>query len=165
MENQPSKLDKPRPGLGIIVLKEGNEVLVGKRKDCGLYGIPGGYLEKYESWEEGAVRELKEEVDLTVDVNKIYTVQVYNACDKSKNYHNVAIVLVCEYPEGQEVKRMEPEKCEGWEWWKLEDLEKRVDELFWPNRQLVEQFKEKLKPEYLRSVLANPPKYKSCFFN
>jgi 8-oxo-dGTP diphosphatase len=165
MQNTSSQPKRPRPGLGIIVLKDKKEILLGKRKDCSLYGIPGGYLEKYESWEEGAARELKEETDLSIDLDKIHVIQVFNAVNKDRNYHNVAIVLVCEYPEGQEVKLCEPHKCEGWAWWNIDDLEKRFDELFWPNKQLVEEFKDKMTAKYLTSVLENPPVIKSSFFN
>src|SRR5689334_12292482 len=97
-------LPRPKPGLGIILLNAENKILLGKRKDCSLYGIPGGYLEKFESWHVGAAREIKEETGVIVDPDKLHVVQVFNAMDKSKDYHNVAIVLVGRFPEGQEVQ-------------------------------------------------------------
>ena len=154
---------RPLPGLGVLVLNKENKILIGKRSDCSLYGIPGGYLEKFETWEAGAARELKEEVDLDVDPKNIHVMKVFNALEKSKNYHNVAIIVLCEFPEGQEVKTMEPEKCAGWEWWSLDDLEKRIEEIFYPNRQLVIEYKDLLDAEYMRKILSNPPKFKSSY--
>jgi 8-oxo-dGTP diphosphatase len=137
---------------------------MGRRKDCGLLAIPGGYLEKFESWEEGAARELKEEVDITVDPSKIYVVTVYNAVEKSRNYHNVAISMVCKFPEGQEIKNNEPDKCEGWEWVNLNELHDKLDDMFWPNKQLLVDHKSMITYEYLNNLIENPPKHKSCFF-
>ena len=155
---------RPVPGLGIIVLNNKTQILMGKRKDTGLFGMPGGYLEKFESWEQGAARELKEETDINVDPEKIYTLQVFNALEKSKNYHNVAIILTCEFPDGQEVKNMEPDKCTGWEWWDLGSLETRIEEIFYPNRQLIREYKHLIDPEYLKKIISDPPKLKSTFY-
>ena len=155
---------RPLPGLGIIVLKDGNQLLMGQRRDSGLYGMPGGYLEKFEAWEEGAARELKEETGLEVDPNKIHVMQVFNALEKEKDYHNVAIIVLCEFPENQEVKTMEPEKCAGWQWWPIEDLDKRFDEIFYPNRHFMKEHKHLLDPNHMKKVLATPIKYKSSFF-
>lgn len=155
---------RPLPGLGVVVLKDGNQLLMGQRKDSGLFGMPGGYLEKFETWEQGAIRELKEETGLHVDADKIHVLQVFNALEKENNYHNVAIIVLCEFPEGQEIKTMEPEKCAGWQWWGLEDLEKRFDEIFYPNRYFMTHYKHLLEPAHVQKILSAPPKYKSCFF-
>jgi 8-oxo-dGTP diphosphatase len=58
--------ERPGVGIGIKVLSKDNKLLVGKREKEGLYGYPGGHLEKYESWEECAARELKEETGIEV---------------------------------------------------------------------------------------------------
>ncbi len=154
---------RPLPGLGVLVLNKNNEILLGKRSDCQLYGIPGGYLEKFETWEKGAARELKEEVDLDVDPEKIHVVQVFNALEEAKQYHNVAIILLCEYPEGQEVRTMEPDKCAGWEWWSMQDLENRIEEIFYPNRQVVVEYKHILDIDFMRKTLAKSNNAKSSF--
>ena len=139
-------------------------MLVAKRKDCNLYGIPGGLLEKFEEWEEAASRELQEETNLNVSPDKIHVIQVFNAMTKEKDYHNVAVVVALEKPETQQVKNNEPEKHGEWEWWSTEEFEKRKAELFWPNKQMIEEYHFTIEPKFLREKFKNAPKAKSCFF-
>ena len=58
---------RPNVGVGLIVLNEDDEVLVGRRKGReadGKYQFPGGWLEFGESFEECAVCELWEEAGI-----------------------------------------------------------------------------------------------------
>ena len=54
-------------GTGVLLLKE-KEVLLQRRRDNGLWGIPGGSLEPGESLEEAARREVWEEVGLSIEI-------------------------------------------------------------------------------------------------
>ena len=52
-------MDRPKVGVGVIVVKEG-KVLLQRRRGAhgeGTWGFPGGHLEFKESWEECAKRE------------------------------------------------------------------------------------------------------------
>lgn len=71
---QEDKQKRPKAGIGIIVLNKDNKILLSKRSDCKLYGVPGGLLEKYESWEQAASRELKEETNIEVASDNIVAV-------------------------------------------------------------------------------------------
>ena len=157
------EVKRPGIGLGIIVLKD-DKILIGRRKDCNLYGIPGGYLEMFESWQKGASRELKEETDLNIDEKDIKVLKIYNALNKEKNYHNIAIILLAEFPKEQEVKNMEPHKCDGWDWWDLKSFISRKEDVFFPNKLLIEEYPELLKMENLRSVLEKESVDKLNFF-
>jgi ADP-ribose pyrophosphatase YjhB (NUDIX family) len=57
-----------RPGASAIVSNEKNEILLEKRKDCNLWGIPGGRIEPGESITEGCKREFLEETGLEIDI-------------------------------------------------------------------------------------------------
>lgn len=39
---------RPKIGIGIVILDDEDRILMSRRKDCNLYGIPGGLLERYE---------------------------------------------------------------------------------------------------------------------
>jgi hypothetical protein len=84
--------------------------------------------------------------------------------NKSKKYHNVAIVLVARFPEDQEIKNMEPDKNEGWEWWELKDFYTRLEEVFYPNRQLIEEYSNKITEDNLNKLLNSTTNKKDCFF-
>ena len=53
------------PGSAVIVLNEQNELLLQLRSDTNDWGIPGGGMEKDDSLEETARKELLEETGLT----------------------------------------------------------------------------------------------------
>ena len=60
---------KPKIGIGVIIIKD-NKVLFGKRKNShgdGTWSLPGGHLEFGESWEDCALREVEEEVGITIN--------------------------------------------------------------------------------------------------
>ncbi len=63
-----------RAGVGVIIRDERGRILLEKRSDCGLWGIPGGSVEPGESVERTAVREIREETGLTVRVTRLFGV-------------------------------------------------------------------------------------------
>lgn len=54
-----------RRGGGCLVVDDQGRMLLGKRTDNGMWSTPGGKIEPGESFEDGALRELKEESGLT----------------------------------------------------------------------------------------------------
>lgn len=72
-------------GSGVLLVRD-NQVLLQRRKDNGLWGIPGGSLEPGESFEEAAIRETYEEVGLVVD--KLTLFKVYSGKDQFYTYPN-----------------------------------------------------------------------------
>ena len=60
---------EPLIGLGAttLVFNDKKELLLNLRTDTNTWGIPGGAMELYETIEETAVRELKEEASISVD--------------------------------------------------------------------------------------------------
>ena len=61
-------------GATILVFNEKKEVLLNLRSDTNDWGIPGGGKELYETLEECAIRELKEETNLDIDDLELVTV-------------------------------------------------------------------------------------------
>ncbi|MBU0997309.1 MAG: NUDIX domain-containing protein [Firmicutes bacterium] len=63
----------------VVIVNEKNQVLLQKRSDNHLWGLPGGLLELDESIEEAAIREVKEETNLDVRLTKFIGVFI-NPC-------------------------------------------------------------------------------------
>lgn len=59
---------------GCIIFDERKRLLLQKRSDCNEWGFLGGLVELGESVEEAAVREVKEESGLDVEVTALYGV-------------------------------------------------------------------------------------------
>ncbi len=60
-----------RVGVGVIVQDQQGHILLEKRSDCGLWGLPGGRIEPGESIMGAALREVKEETGLTVSITQL----------------------------------------------------------------------------------------------
>ena len=67
---------EPLIGLGAttLVFNDKKELLLNLRTDTDTWGIPGGSMELYETIEETAVRELKEEADISADELELVTI-------------------------------------------------------------------------------------------
>ena len=125
----------PRVGVGVIVLREGL-VLLGKRKGshgAGTWALPGGHLEFRESVEDCARRETEEETGLRLKTIRPgpYTNDV--VASEARHY---VTVFVQASAEGGEPQILEPEKCEGWAWFKWSEL---PENLFLPLKNLLKQ--------------------------
>ena len=112
---------RPKIGVGVIIRKDG-KFLLGKRKGNhggGYWAFPGGHLEMNESIEECAEREVMEETGLVVKNFKKLTFTNDVFLETKKHY--VTLFVVTDY-QGGEVKIMEPDKCEEWDWFGLDNL-------------------------------------------
>lgn len=110
---------KPNFAIRVMVIKDG-KVLLGKNKQAfgiGKHGLPGGHLEYMESFKDCVKRELKEECGIEVENLKFLTIA--NSKDDLP-YHNVHIILTADWKSG-EPKVLEPEKCESWDWYDMEN--------------------------------------------
>ena len=70
---EPSYLN-PKPTAGAILLDAGGRVLLGRRRIepyCGLWDIPGGFVQPGESLEQCVQRELREEAGVEIAVGRL----------------------------------------------------------------------------------------------
>ena len=113
----------PKVGLGVIIVNEDGDILIGKRKGSHAqkYSIPGGHLDLGETFEQGAIREIKEETNLDILNPKVIAVTNNLETYKNEGRHYISVVLVVTKYSG-ELKNTEPEKCEGWNWINPKDL-------------------------------------------
>jgi len=114
---------KPQVGIGVLVFRDG-KVLLGRRKGShgsGQYGGPGGHLEYMESPQECAEREIREETGITVC--NIRFLCLTNLLKRYVPKHYIDIGMVADWESGElPDEPLEPEKCEYWDWYDLDDL-------------------------------------------
>lgn len=125
--------NRPKVGLGVIIIKDG-KILLGKRKNAhgeGGWHCPGGHLEFNESWEECSRRETLEEAG--IEIKNIRFGSATNDIFEKENKHYITIWMIADYDSG-EVKIMEPEKCERWDWFSWDNL---PQPLFLPEMNLL----------------------------
>lgn len=111
---------QPLVSVGVMIFKDGM-VLLGKRKGshgAGEYAFPGGHLDYMESFEDCAKRETFEETGMQIqNIRLVYVANIVVYDPK----HYVNIMLVADWVSGDPMV-CEPEKCEGWQWYDLENL-------------------------------------------
>ncbi len=112
---------RPKVGVGVAVIKDG-KVLLGKRKNAhgeGTWSFPGGHLEYQETWSACAIRETLEETGLSI--KNVRFGAVTNDIFYAEQKHYVTIIMLSDYVSG-DLRNMEPDKCEKWEWFTWENL-------------------------------------------
>jgi len=111
---------RPKVGVAALVMKDG-KFLLGQRKSshgAGNYACPGGHLEYMESIEDCVRREVREEAG--IEVTNVRFLRLQNLKDYAPK-HYIDIAMLCDWASG-EPKVMEPEKCEGWAWYSIDEL-------------------------------------------
>ena len=125
---------RPLVGIGVLIFNHKNEVLLGNRINSHgsqTWARPGGHLELGESFEICSIRETKEETGLDIKDLKFFAVT--NDIFEAENKHYVSIFMKCNFPEGQVVHNMEPDKISQWEWVDWDNL---PENLFLPLKNL-----------------------------
>lgn len=113
-------------GCGAFIINEKGEVLLQQRNkepEKGFWSIPGGKVEWMETFEDAVKREVKEECDVEVTVEKLLGI-----CDhivKQENQHWVSPSFLCRIKNG-EPKIMEPSKHLDMKWFDLNSLPENI---------------------------------------
>ena len=141
-----------RVGLVAMILRD-EKMLWGLRGNTetapGQYAWPGGRMDFGESPEEGVLRELEEETGLEANLEDVHFVTFRNEYFPNEGKHYVSMVFLVDCAEG-EPKRMEPDKCLGWEWIDPFDLPENT---FWACRETIEEQKHLISMEVLGTRL------------
>jgi len=109
--------------MGVLVMRRGR-VLLGRRRGShgeGYYAAPGGHIEFGESFEQAACREVLEETGMEIADLRLLSVGNYVFKREDGERHYIDVDFVCEAPIG-EPQLKEPEKCDSWDWYDLDDL-------------------------------------------
>ena len=70
-ETDVTKATELRPGVAAIISNGEGKILLQRRSDNGLWGLPGGSVEIGESVRDAIIREVREETGLTVEVVRL----------------------------------------------------------------------------------------------
>lgn len=130
-------LRRPRVGVGVLIINNRNQLLLGKRKNAhgdSTWAPAGGHLEFGESFESCAKRETYEETGLTIEAPTL--VGVTNDFFHDQDLHYVSVFLYASHKVGDHPIVKEPDKIECWRWFGLDDLPPD-DSLFVPLHNLL----------------------------
>lgn len=131
-------------GIGVLIL-DGNKILLGhrsiNRKDTGgifepnTWTLPGGKQEVDETILECAKREVKEETNLDID-----DLEVFGADDDIQPNKHYVTLYVSALKYSGELKIMEPDKEDNWEWFELDNL---PNNLYSPSEKTIKDYLKK----------------------
>lgn len=100
---------------GIILINEKGQVLLQQRTDNHKWGLPGGSIELGESFEEAAVREVFEEVNIKVRSLELFNVysgkECHNIYPNGHEIYNASAIYISSDYEGEVV--LDPEESEN----------------------------------------------------
>ena len=119
-------------GCGAFILNEKNEMLLlrrtkNSRNEAGTWAIPGGKIDFNEMAEQAITREMKEELDIDIQVEKFIT-YIDHILPHEKQ-HWVSLVFKCKIVNGV-VNNLEPHKNDRVEWFALGNLPKEKAVIF-----------------------------------
>ncbi len=133
-------------GFGILIMRD-NKILLGQRHPDpvkassalhgeGTWTMPGGKLHFGETFEQGAQREILEEIGIDVPFGDLKVICLNS--DIVSDAHFITIGLICTNLEG-EPRVMEPDEITQWKWFDMDNL---PTPLFSPSEKVLNNFKE-----------------------
>ncbi len=120
-------MSRLRVGVAVVIRRKGDGyLLMGTRKGsrgAGTFSVPGGLLEYGETPLQAAIRETFEETGLELDpLDMSQGPYVSTVFDEGEREQHITLVYYASYFGDKKPKLMEPEKCEGWDWYPVDCL-------------------------------------------
>ncbi|ADX67481.1 NUDIX hydrolase [Weeksella virosa] len=131
-----------------IIIRRGNELLFcvrNKEPMLGKLDLPGGFVDPKESAEEGAQRELKEELNLDIPVENLryYRSQPNKYLYKDVEYRTCDLAFIANFPENAALN-LEDNEIQSIRWIAMQDV--NLQEIgFESLRRIVQQYIEENK--------------------
>ena len=113
-----------KTGVSVFVVNDQMQILLGVRKSIpgfgnGKWQLPGGELQHMESWDNCCKREVLEETSLVIE--NVEFITAIEDMHIEADQHYVTGFFVASVLSG-EAQVTEPDKCEKWEWFNIEEL-------------------------------------------
>ncbi len=87
------------PASVVLIFNSDSHLLLQRRGDDGKWGIPGGIMEIGESYEDTAIREVKEETGLNIKTLKLFSVfsgeEYLNIYPNGDQAYNALAAFIC----------------------------------------------------------------------
>lgn len=113
-----------RVGVAVLVINDKNEILFGKRKGshgAGTFSLPGGHVDFGERPRDTVPREVKEETGMDVWLVARHKECPWGYAVFEKEDKQYITLFFTARSGSQTPKLLEPDKCEGWEWYPLQE--------------------------------------------
>ncbi|NTU98866.1 NUDIX domain-containing protein [Candidatus Falkowbacteria bacterium] len=138
----------PNPATGVILINPEGHVYLGRRTrepGKGLWDLPGGFIEFHESAEDGARREIKEELGIDLDEVKLFCSYPNIYPYKGLEYYPLDIFLIARISEDKCLSISHIEEFSEGRFFKPEKLP--LDELaFESQRKALSDYLNMIKP-------------------
>lgn len=99
--------NRPIAAILAVVVRDGDVLLVRRANppDAGLWGFPGGKIERGETLQDAALRELKEETGVSARVLRVFGAldALDRGDDEALRHHFILITALCQWTQGEPV--------------------------------------------------------------
>ena len=120
--------NKAVPAVYLILKKDG-KILLGRRKGSnyfdGWYAFPAGHVEAGELPLAALVRETKEEIDISINIEDAKLVYLMYRPKHDETGERVDLFFTVDKWSG-EIKIAEPEKCDDLQWFPADELPENI---------------------------------------
>ncbi len=113
----------PRLGVGAVILNNRDEILLvlrNRNPEKGTWSIPGGKVDPYEEMETSVIREVKEEVNLDVEIKELLCTA--ETIRPENEEHWVSVIYEVMIMSGEACNREEGGAIGDMRWFPLNEL-------------------------------------------
>ncbi len=136
---QVRKHDNPSPTADAIIYDEDKGIVLIERANIPLgFALPGGFVDVGESVEEAAIREMKEETNL--DIELLGILGVYSKPERDPRFHTMTVCFVAKAIDSNSL--MAGDDAKKANFYALDNL---PEKLCFDHGKMIEDFKEFLK--------------------
>jgi ADP-ribose pyrophosphatase YjhB (NUDIX family) len=142
----PEEKKRVGAGFGVVIERADGKILLGRRhedpdkadsafRSAGEWCLPGGKLEWGETFEDGAIREVREET--SIEIRNPRVISVHNC--RNEHAHFMTVGMVATEFSG-EARVTEPDEITEWQWFALDSL---PQPRYFPSFEVIENYVQK----------------------